>query len=329
MKWKMTLKIIGISFSSVIALCLITVLILSSLERVFYSDFFSNSKEIVSIYGLNEGYIPQGFTYSEKEDVFLASGYMLEDDKPSRIYQINTDNSSSKYVSLKNEDDTVFLGHCGGIGAYEDSVFVACDDENYNRVFVFSLSEIINSENGAEVKVKYSIKLNLNPAYICVSQDTLFVGEFYKEGSQYVTNLKHHQVTTSGETNHAFCYAFDLEKIINENKWEIEYVMSLPDKVQGLACLEEGKFAISTSWSIASSHLNIYENVFSNKGEYNGLDLYYLENNNLTKTITLPPMSEEIQVYNDMILVNFESAGNKYKLVNIYRQTSIWGYKFA
>ena len=43
----------------------------------------------------------------------------------------------------------------------------------------------------------------------------------------------------------------------------------------------------------------------------------------------MPPMSEELTYYKGMVLVNFESAGCKYKKVNLYRQTKILGYKLA
>ena len=79
---------------------------------------------------------------------------------------------------------------------------------------------------------------------------------------------------------------------------------------------------------MSSSHLYFYEDVFVSKESFDNLDLFFLDSNNLTKTVKLPPMSEEIQLYNDKILVNFESAGDKYKMVNLFRQTSIWGYKY-
>lgn len=326
MKMKKLLKVVLISLASLISLVIIVVLVIASLERVIYSEFFSNSKEIVSINGLEEGFVPQGFTYSPQEDVFLSSGYLV--DEASRIYVSEVDNSSSKYVSLVNEDDTPFLGHCGGIGVYYDTVYVACDDKDYNKVYTFSLSDIINSENGSKVKVNSEKELDINPAYICVYNQTLLIGEFYKEGSQYLTDESHHLETSSGETNFALCYAFKLNEETQDTSWEIDYVLSLPEKVQGLAVLNDNQIAISTSWSIFSSNLFIYDSVFDKADTYQENDLYYLDQGHLSKTISMPPMSEEIQVYNDMLLVNFESACKKYRFVNIYRQTMVWGYKF-
>lgn len=326
MKMKKLLKVVLISLASLISVGIIAILVIASLEKVIYKDFFSNSKEIVSIYGLEEGYIPQGFTYSPQEDVFLSSGYLV--DEASRIYVTEVDNSSSKYVKLMNSDDTPFLGHCGGIGVYYDNVYVACDDEGYNKVFTFSLSEIINSDNDGTVKVKDEKELDINPAYICVHQNTLLIGEFYKEGSKYLTNKEHHLQTSSGETNFALCYAFKLNEETHDTSWEIDYVLSLPEKVQGLAILNDKQIAISTSWSIFSSNLYIYDNVFDKTESYQENNLYYLDQGHLSKAISMPPMSEEIQVYNDMLLVNFESACKKYRFVNVYRQTSILGYKF-
>lgn len=318
---KKILKIIGITLVSIISFLIIALVIVGCLEKQIYSDFFSKSEEIVSIYGLEDGYIPQGFTYSQEKDVFLTSGYINKGVGPSRIYQISSDNKEHKYVTLKNEDDTPFMGHCGGIGAYKNSVYIACDDENYNKIFEFSLQDIINAENGSSVKVKSSRKLDVNPAYICVYNDIILVGEFYKKDS-YETKSTHHITTPGGEENPALCYAYDA------NTFEKKYVLSVPSLVQGIVCYGEGKFAISTSWAISSSHLYFYENVFVSKDSFDNLDLFFLDSTKLTKTVKLPPMSEEIQLYNNKILVNFESAGDKYKMVNLFRQTSVWGYNY-
>lgn len=73
---KRILKIIGITLASIISFLIIALVIVGCLEKQIYSDFFSKSEEIVSIYGLEDGYIPQGFTYSQEKDIFLTSGYI-------------------------------------------------------------------------------------------------------------------------------------------------------------------------------------------------------------------------------------------------------------
>ena len=69
---KRILKIIGITLASIISFLIIALVIVGCLEKQIYSDFFSKSEEIVSIYGLEDGYIPQGFTYSQEKDIFLT-----------------------------------------------------------------------------------------------------------------------------------------------------------------------------------------------------------------------------------------------------------------
>ena len=80
---KRILKIIGITLASIISFLIIALVIVGCLEKQIYSDFFSKSEEIVSIYGLEDGYIPQGFTYSQEKDIFLTSGYINKGVGPS------------------------------------------------------------------------------------------------------------------------------------------------------------------------------------------------------------------------------------------------------
>ena len=309
-----------------ICVILVGILLLVNLEPVIYSDFFSNSEESISIYGLETKYVPQGLTYVEDKNVFLCSGYMNGNVSSSRIYVIN-ENDEAKYLEVKNEDGSDFLGHVGGIATHLNKAYLACDNDEYNKIFELDLDEILNCEDGGSVKVINSYKLDVNPAFIYVYEDNFFVGEFYKEKS-YETNPNHHLLTPSKEVNHALCYSYKAsENGVDFN--QVNYVLSIPDLVQGFTLTPNGKFVVSKSWAIASSTLGIYDKVLNYESTYKNHKLYYLCAKTLSKEVRMPPMSEELTYYKGMVLVNFESAGCKYKKVNLYRQTKILGYKLA
>jgi hypothetical protein len=78
---------------------------------------------------------------------------------------------------------------------------------------------------------------------------------------------------------------------------------NIPSKVQGVAFGEEGEVYLSTSYGRRfSSYLKKYESIFALTEKVDEPML----------TIEMPPCSEEITVYENMLYVLFESAGEKY-----------------
>lgn len=318
---KKFLKWIGISLGSILALFLVTIIVLSQLEKTIYKEFYHDAGVSISIPGLNDKFIPQGLSYAEEEKVFLSSGYM-HDGKASRIY-ISTP-AGSKYVEILNEDGSDFLGHCGGISVVGSRVFLASDDYLYE----VSLEDVLSLK---KVQIVNKHLLDLVPAFTFTKDDTLFVGEFYKK-VKYETNPAHHIQVEENEMNHAFCYAYQVEEDTAIDFNNPLYVYSLPDMVQGMCINQDLKVAVSTSWGISSSHICIYNlnNTVPMKYIFNEkeIPLYKLSGSNLEKSLDLPPMSEELEYINNKIYINFESAGAKYKNVNLYRQKNVLTYPF-
>lgn len=56
------------------------------------------------------------------------------------------------------------------------------------------------------------------------------------------------------------------------------------------------------------------------------IPLWYLDSNDLTKDVKLPPMSEEIVFVDGRIYVMNESACNKYLFGKLLRAKYIWSY---
>ena len=157
----------------------------------------------------------------------------------------------------------------------------------------------------------------------------LYVGEFYRK-DKYDTDPAHHMTVGENEMNYALCYAYKLDTQ-GSTDFVPEFVISIPNQVQGL-CLSENKLFISTSWAISDSHLLIYENWKTNPIKYQSkdssseIDLYVLNNSVLAEDVHMPPMSEEVDYIDGKVYISFESAGKKYKSINVFRQENVLAF---
>ncbi|MGN0961570.1 MAG: hypothetical protein ACI4PF_05175 [Christensenellales bacterium] len=297
-------------------------------------DFFDNATEEFSIPGLDEGFCPQGMTKIEGYDKYLISGYMT-DGSPSRFYVINAeDNSIEKYVTL-NIDGKQFDGHAGGVVSFGSTIWTVSYVGDRGYGFRFMLNELLVAENGEEIIVDRAtdcFETYNNADFVFAYDDYLWVGEFYKEG-KYETDEQHHLITRSGEINTAIVYGFKIDESYKFGLYSSfpKKALSIRGLCQGMAVTSDGKFVMSTSYSIPDSNIYYYKDVLNenahNKEFKVGLtqvDLWYLDNYSLISTTNAPAMSEEVVVENNRVYILFESACKKYKMFNRKRLTNVY-----
>lgn len=288
----------------------------------FYPKFnkLDKKKEFL-IPGLEENFVPQGMDYVENKGVILVSGYM-SDGKPSRVYVIKkATNEVEKFVTFKNLDGTDYVGHAGGVASDGDSIWVVGD----KKLFSANYSDLESGINESVVSFKAETITGNGCDFVDVYNNKLVVGEFYRK-EKYETPIEHYVEVSANETNHALAFVYELnnarESGISEN---IEFAISLPDQAQGIAFIKIGEtesVLISTSWSIPSSRLHLYSNPLNGNSArtilIDGADIpvYELNSNNKLDEIKAPAMSEELTVVDGRVFVLFESACNKYKMVN-------------
>ena len=113
--------------------------------------------------------------------------------------------------------------------------------------------------------------------------------------------------------------------------YDADFVYSICDTVQGMCITDGGQIVLSTSFALMTSHHYYYdlpqgeaEGEFSLDGRE--IPLWYLDSNDLTKDVKLPPMSEEIVFVDGRIYVMNESACNKYLFGKLLRAKYIWSY---
>ena len=318
--WKIAISIIS-SFLGLIIIFL----------GVYYlwpwnKDFFDKAKVEFKIPGLDTKFTPQGMTTIDGTDKFIICGYMT-DGTASRFYVIN-DGKVEKYFTLTQAGED-YKGHAGGLTSYGNTLWVAGDKNCYR----FSLSDVNSCENGGKVIILDSFQTNNGADFVYNSDGFLWVGEFYKK-DKYETDESHKITTSSGEINSAIVFGYEIDQskgygLVNQAPLPSK-ALSIRGLCQGIAVTQDGKFVLSTSYSVADSHLYYYENVLAKEKDstisigIHEVDLWYLDNNSLIKEITIPSMSEEIVIKNNTLYILFESGAKKYKIFNRKQLSNVY-----
>ena len=311
-----------IILSSVIVVLFITVMIYYF--GACYKEFYAIASKQFKIPGLETKFVPQGLDY-DGNDYFLVSGYMSNGEN-SRIYFVDkTSKAVEKYITLKvNGQD--YKGHAGGIAVSGNYAYIVADKYVHRINYLSAL----DTENGDSLQVLDSFQSGNGADFVLVKDNSLFIGEFYKK-DKYDTPQAHHIKISNEETNYALTYVYD----INQSKpYGIEStvpkaVISMPNQVQGMTFNKNGDIVLSTSYSIPSSKILVYENVLNSvptKLNLNGneTDLYILSSDNLKTNLKAPAMSEEIVLVDDKVFVLFESNCSKYRFFNRTRLSNVY-----
>lgn len=286
------------------------------------NDYYKNSSRTFVIPGLQDGLITQGLCYEKEKDVFLVSGYM-NNGSASRVYSVNKSlNKMEKYVSLLDENGKEYKGHVGGIAINCNYIYIAGGQDC--NLYVYSYLDFNEAKSGDSISCvgTFDLKVSgdnyLGIAFVTIKDDELIVGEFYR-AKNYETLESHKLYTKAGDYNQALAltYKFSSESI---SKYGLNPIpnkaYSLPNLVQGMS-YNQNKFYLSTSYGLAFSHINIYDEsklVYQKDIEVLNatLPLYAFDSTSLIKRIKIPPMSEEIEFVDNKLYTMCESASSKY-----------------
>lgn len=287
-------------------------------ERLIYHDFYSKSEKAFNIPGLNDNFVPQGFDYVADKEAYLVSGYM-SDDTASRIYVVPKDGKPT-YVELKKEDGSDYAGHAGGISHYGDFLYVTTG----GGLLVYPLEELFAEKQSMVCEDK--LPTYLSPAWCYVHGDYMLAGTFY-EPESYETPADQRITTPAGDQNTSLITVFRLDATLPSGMDPTPVAaISTPNRVQGFCVTDTGEVALSTSWSINSSQLFLYDaEKLTPQGTHtvNGVEvpLIYMDSAALSRTVKAPPMAEGILCKDGRLYVMNESASNKYifgKLLSAY-----------
>lgn len=288
---------------------------------VRYYDFFSQTRSEFMIPGLSSNWVPQGFDYVENQNTFLMCGYM-SDGTASRIY-VRRGAGDTSYVNLLYADGTPYQKHAGGLCHNGQYVYLAGDD----GVDVFRLSDVLDR---TEAKKIGKIPVGHDLAYCSFYNGYLLAGNFYYEGT-YETPASHRVKTPAGDENKALITIFKADE---QAAFGIDPVpvgaISTRGKVQGICFTGEKEVVLSTSYGFGSSQLEHHRIETSKRANIEAagavVPVIYLDSSTLVKTVTTPPMAEELVFLDGRVMIMYESACNKYMYGKLIRGYQVYSY---
>lgn len=234
-----------------------------------------------------ESLVPQGITMMGKN--ILISAYDFNMAKSSVIFVLNESGNVLNIISLNNKS------HVGSIYYDEKREFLWIPDDNgilnvYEAKDFLSkknLNPIYQFKNISTGLLNYLDKKKNEIAYFTIYNDMLYIGSFSNHGKG---KIKKYQIIESEE---------GLQLIFKK-----DYLS--PILVQGMTFYNynnEDYLILSSSYGQKNdSHLEIYQFVDSKK------DITKMPRQKLT----LPPMVEQITIFNDSLYILFESSASNY-----------------
>ncbi len=317
------LKITGKIILYVVAVLMVLLILVRLGVTIMYFDYFSNSESEFMVPGLTTGFVQQGFDYIPESETFLIAGYMKDGDA-SRIY-FRTAEGDTGFAELKNEDGIDSASHAGGVCHNGEFVYVA----SLNMLDVFRLSDVLDGGDATRIG---SVQTGYDMAYCTFHNGYLLAGDFYHPET-YETPESHRITTPAGDNNTGLMTIFKGDETAEFGVDPTPVAaISTTGKVQGMCFTDDGDIVLSTSYSVASSYLYRYEVDTKRSSTVEVLDtevpLFYLDSANLTNTVTLPPMSEELVFLNGRVYVMCESACNKYIFGKFIRGYQVFAYEF-
>lgn len=299
----------------------------ADVSKESYADFFKAGKAAFLVPGLKNGLVPQGMCYIHSKSLFVISCYS-DSSGTSMLLLIDANNGKfTKAVKLLNEDGSAYTGHAGGLAASENSLWVVTSEVAQR----LQIDDLMNAKSMDEIKFTDRFHTGTRASMANCVDNVLWVGDFYEKGGKYNTEESHHMKTPDGTENHAWVVGFKLDTA-NKNELKAsayqgpskpstpDYILSIPDRIQGITQLKSGEFALSQSYGRNNdSSLLIYKSVLDSKADsnvkINGTDvpLWYLDSKTLVKNITAPPMLEALEQVDGNIYTLFESGCNLYR----------------
>jgi len=324
----------------IVLLCIVALLALVVIGfrediRIPVLSYYKETAREFKIPDVNNGFIPQGISYNEKDGNFLVCGYWNDKTHASPIYTIDKDGKLIASAMLADSEGKTFTGHAGGVTVHGDYVYLAGSSKGC--VYVFDYNEIVSAGKGGTVKYLGTFNTKTDDDKIRVSFTAtdgkmLYVGEYYKEQG-YNTPDTHKLTTTAGEAHGglALGYEFsDAPDAVFGLKETPSVAYSLPDIAQGM-CFDGGKVYVSCSAGLDFSHIygyNVEKAATGKTIDILGceLPLYELDKASMTNTLKLAPMSEEIDVKDGRIYIMCEAASNKFFYGKLTGATKCYSY---
>ncbi len=300
-----------------------------------YTSYLEISEKFAVIPGLKEGVVPQGLAYMEEKGWFVISSY--RDNAGSILSFIDAQTGELiKSLSVHNEDDSVYTGHAGGVAISESNLWISSG----GFIRRIPLHEIYTASDGEIIKIADKFNTGTNASFAAFHDGVLWVGEFFHDNN-YLTDSARYVRVSIFEMNHSWVTGFKLDEetdLLAANRMTDgsepvtpDYILSVPDLVQGIAFPGNGRVILSQSYGRNNdSTISIYDGIFLEAAkktkEINGnnVPVFVLSSKNFFDKVKVFPMSENIVSKDGQLYVLYESAAEKYRSTGKCPTDYIW-----
>ncbi|MBQ9806113.1 MAG: hypothetical protein IJW49_06380 [Clostridia bacterium] len=311
-------KILLIVLAALLSLLIVAWAGLMVAKLICYPDYVSEKETVCTIPAIHDGFVPQGVAHIS-DTTYIFSGY----DGDALEIHLSKNGTPIEIIPVDGEG-RVWESHGGGVAVVKDLVYVT----GTNSLLIFDLNDIMSAEDGAKVANIDKFIIDVTPSYCFATDEMLYVGEFY-DGEKYKTDQTHHVTTASGEKHYALTAAYSLNEEGRPLSNTPDLYISTRNKVQGFA-VSGNTYILSSSYGLASSELDFYGGLTGSgttiEIEDKIVPLYHLESSTHIKTVSMPAMSEGLDVVGNRVVISFESACNKYIFGKIFFADKLVSY---
>ncbi len=316
-KRRRPLRVVAITIGVIAAVLVVALVAVNVFVRTVYAAFYDDSRPILPIPGVSQGFVPQDLDHLDQGDQWLFSGYS-SDGSPSPLYKSSLHGPTAR-LAVASPDGTLYDGHGSGVTSNSLYVFLTRED----GYLVLSADDVANAEDGDTVRAIGEVDLELSPAFLNIENGILYAGNFYFP-EKYETPGEHRIFTSDGDQNPAVMYAYPPS---DEGRFgfaeHAARVYSIPAMVQGMCTTPSGQMVFSTSYGLRSSRLLFYDTArLEQDGTFwadgREVPLSIFDTRSLVGELEAPPMTEGIESHDGLIYISEESASNKYFFGKLY-----------
>lgn len=294
--------------------------------RTSCEPFYEEAYKGFEIPGIGNGFVPQDMFFLDDEKTWLFSGYDI-DRKESPIYKVKADGTVIRNT-VTLPDGSIYKGHGAAITASSAYAFLTVDD----GYVVLERSKLADAVNGRVVHAFAHVPVPLEPAFMNVHEDMLYVGEFY-ERIFYDTPKDHRVKTFDGEENPALICAYESDPNAPYGfSQRVASVYSIPKYIQGMCITDDGKMVLSQAWGLGDAHVLVHdmekipqEGTISIDGQE--APLFVLDGRSLVKTLVVPPMAEGIDYHDGRVYMPNEAASNLFLIGKFDGSRNIFSFE--
>lgn len=291
----------------------------TTLSSTTYKDFLENASTTEMIIpSLSQYFVPQGLSYWEEFGWFFITGYFNPTTYHKNSVLLAIDSTTLEFIgqwNLLNTNGSAHTKHDGGIAIADSDIYLA----NGYKLYRIPISSLFEVGNVGDLTIQEEIEVPVSASFANYSNNMVWVGEFYEKNDYPLKGL-HEVVINANTTHYAYVAGYELDETTNKIKDEPKYILSIPEKIQGMTFLRNKSLILTSSYGRRNySSLYFVDDPLSKEPDgmvnINNVDvpIYYIDE---YKTIVAPPMVEGCCSIGNTIYMIFESAAYNYLLAN-------------